>query len=1027
MADLTGPFGASTGARQITLQASSSAVPFCIGHAFKQGDVPTGSTVALDSGSLQATVKNRWADGSIKFAVLAGQVTVTPNAPTTLPLRVVSTTPLPAALTTTALKATSVTASVGCGAFGTVSWATTDWGSPFMTWVSGPVMSSWIYRKPVGSDPHLVAWLEVRLFASGAVEVLPWIENGYLLVAGPTNKSATYTFSLGGTQRFSGAIDLKHHQRTPLIGDSSLSYWLGSDPGVTIRHDAKYLQATELVPTYSATVSASASVVAGLVSSYTPLQAGNIVYQDDSMPGTGYQPPIGLLPEHDVLYLTADVAQAFAAVVRNGFSAGRYGLHYRDESTNRPLRFSVYPTLSLRDSQGFKDNGGSTTSSYAPATTGGNPPTWDVAHSPSVGFMAYLLTGRFYFMEEVQFATTTNYLGNGDNSQLRTGSQGLVQTCTDAWQTRSCAWDWRTRVQALAVTPDDDVLLRSEFIASVEANAAFFHSRYVAQVNNPYGWVMPGESGYDGTTSLGASWQQDFVTAAFGYSLGLGLPIAAAAASKLAAFFQWKAKSIVMRLGPQSGFWYINAAPYLVKISATAQPDYVGGTGPWFATDAQVYAATYTPAPSYLGATEGVLAGEIVPGDRAQWGNLMPAIAYAVRYAVPGAQAAYSRLTGASNYAALATAFNGNPVWSVKPAAIPITYTVASGSAVNAGRYSWMPRKLWEWVAIPNTNNSGTSFDQYSGIAFKPSTAELIIAAAGGHRYDENSVRSCSLLSDSPAWVMRIAPSGTYPQALNSNGRAYNPDGKPAARHTYGYIHYIPQTDRVVMCGAYGLFETALTSKQVDAVNVSTWTWDAEGRNPDIPAGGGYGVGIDNAGLIYVTGNKLWNDQTRTWGTHPLFTSTTRFPVELDTSRNRLFCLMWGNSQGNGSGIDAISCDIVSGQTTAITLIGPAIAQFIADAPAYPGMTYDECNDEFVFCVGNVGGEGRFYRIKPNAGNTWLIRLQQVGSSSATPPSAPLGGGFSNGINKRLFYSSKLRGLVLAAQQNSNIYFMRTA
>src|ERR1051325_11087637 len=79
-------------------------------------------------------------------------------------------------------------------------------------------------------------------------------------------------------------------------------------------------------------------------------------------------------------------------------------------------------------------------------------------------------TGRWYFMEEVQFATTCNYLGNGDNAALRTGSQGLVQTCVDAWQTRSCAWDWRARVQALCVTPDADTALRNEFIASAQYN-----------------------------------------------------------------------------------------------------------------------------------------------------------------------------------------------------------------------------------------------------------------------------------------------------------------------------------------------------------------------------------------------------------------------------------------------------------------------------------------------------------------------------------------------------------------------------
>ena len=32
-------------------------------------------------------------------------------------------------------------------------------------------MSSWVYRKQVGSDAHLVAWMEVRLYVAGAVEL----------------------------------------------------------------------------------------------------------------------------------------------------------------------------------------------------------------------------------------------------------------------------------------------------------------------------------------------------------------------------------------------------------------------------------------------------------------------------------------------------------------------------------------------------------------------------------------------------------------------------------------------------------------------------------------------------------------------------------------------------------------------------------------------------------------------------------------------------------------------------------------
>jgi hypothetical protein len=649
----------------LTSATSNAAAPFVLGHAFKRGDVPAGSQLVGSIANLQVTPKNAWPDGSLKFAVVAGRAALTANTPLAVALSL-GTPAASTALTTADLKATGITAAIGTDTFGSASWSGVDWDAPFMAWVSGPEMSSWIYRKPVGSDVHLVGWLEVRLFAGGAVEVLPWIENGYILVAAPTNKLANYTFSLGGTQRFGASIDLKHHQRTVLINGTELAYWLGTDPGVTARADRAYLQASELVPSYSAQVANGAAVVVALVTSYEPLQAGNFNYDSDAMASPGYQDPIGLLPQHDVLYLTSDAPATYGAVVRNGYSAGRWGIHYRDESTGRPLKFSDYPHLNIRDSQGFKDNGASTTGQYTPVVSGGNPPQWDIAHSPSVGYLAYLLTGRWYFMEEVQFATATNYLGNGDSSILRDGTKGLVQPCLGAWQTRSTAWDWRARVQALCVTPDADTALRAELIASVESNITHFHGRYVAQSNNPQGWLIGGAY-TSGALNVGAPWMEDFVTAAFGYSISLGLPISSTASTKLAAFFQWKAKSVIMRLGPQGAFWYINADPYTMPVSPSTTPDFVTGTGPWYNSDAELYAAAFTPPTPWMGSTEGVLAGEIMPGERALWGNLLPAISYAVRHGVPGANTAYARLIGATNYSNLSSAFDQHPVWSVQP------------------------------------------------------------------------------------------------------------------------------------------------------------------------------------------------------------------------------------------------------------------------------------------------------------------------------------------------------------------------
>jgi hypothetical protein len=142
-----------------------------------------------------------------------------------------------------------------------------------------------------------------------------------------------------------------------------------------------------------------------------------------------------------------------------------------------------------------------------------------------VGYLAYLLTGRFYFMEEVQFAAIANHLnvtdwirGGGERgapAQGFTGASGI----TTGQQVRGNAWWLRSLAQALAVTHDEDTGLQGEFKSAVESTVNWYHARYVAQSNNPFGFVRP-DVDYGGFNFWrGSPWQQDFFTGAVGFAL----------------------------------------------------------------------------------------------------------------------------------------------------------------------------------------------------------------------------------------------------------------------------------------------------------------------------------------------------------------------------------------------------------------------------------------------------------------------------------------------------------------------------
>lgn len=654
-----------------TLRVSSSStgtgLPFSAGYAFKQGDIPSGKYIGASNGNLrgfQSAVKNRWRDGSVKFAVLSGLIDLQANVEQTLSIGWTDSAPVGSALTIADLKATGVSASISFGSYGAASWSGNGWDAPFLSPVSGAQMSSWVFRQPIGADPHLVAWIEVRLYRGGAVEILPWVENGFLLRAAPDVRSGTATFAVNGATRFTGNLTLYSHTRAVLGSGQVLSHWLNGDPGVSFRHDMGYLQLTGLVPAYRGVTPSSANLWSRMSTSYTPLALHNF---PTTMGSAGYDPSIGPLPEWDVVYMTSGGdRRAWLAVQINGYAAGRYGFHFRDETTNRAPRLSAFPNLVLDGSSGISDTSASSTNQYTPVQSGGAAPRFAGSHMPSIAYMAYLVTGRWYFMDEMQLLSSAMFLKQ--HNQARGYTQGIIHSWGGANTTRGAAWILRALASTAVMTPDEDEPMKSEYVGSIQYNIDFHHARYVAQPNNPLGLMQPYSDYTPGDGKIdSAAWMEDFLTWSFGNFKAVQA-YGAAYDVKVDQFLAWKYRSIVGRLGVnQAGNWsYRDAAAYTVPYAPSETVDWTGGTGPWYNNWGEAFTAagrTYTSG--------NTLQGGYIDGDglaTSYWGNLQPAIAYAVEQGAAGALDAYNRMVSASNWASAATYFNTQtPVWSVRP------------------------------------------------------------------------------------------------------------------------------------------------------------------------------------------------------------------------------------------------------------------------------------------------------------------------------------------------------------------------
>lgn len=717
------------------------------GQPFVMGQVPAGTGVVVGGAdAYQVTPKSFHPDGSVAFAVVAGIATVAANAPKVLTLST-GTASTGTARTTAMLKATGIAVSLTTGARGSAVFAanSADWDNPQAmvpgqpAWVSGHVMSMWRYRKQVGTDAHLVLWLEVALYSNGDVEVFPWIENGYLQVAGPTNRSDTYTLTIGGVQRFSQAIDLPHHCRTPLIGSSSpaggaeLSYWLGTQRRVRVKQQRSYLDKTQAVPAFMADVSFP-TWTGDTTATYQPLQQGQ--YRSFMSAG-GSSGAIGLVCRWHAAYLTSDDPVAYESMLRQDYSHGRYGIHYRDETTQRPIVVTDYPTLQVTADPAASPyhldplaSTGQGAFTYTPVPSGTNPPFYEQAHHPAPPYVSYIATGRPFFLEACQFAATCHYLQLGYG---RYGTDGILLN----WlmQRRQHAWTTRTLAMAVAASPNDDPV-RAGLAATLDKNIEFYNVRR----NNPFGILpQPGSTlrsnGDTRDMDRNQPFMADFYVSALGFAVGLRLGSDASHRTMLRENFEFSAKSTVMRFGgtgadewpvcdaagsPQ-GWVYSNGTQGdpndIASVFGSTPDDSFDihlGTGNFFANAGDCYAywqrqmvierraqdqlngASILPVDPGPRANPGVtlpLRGGFFPSATALWGNAMLALPYTVQHGAAGAAAAWQRLTSASNFGDLIAnaVANKTPEYMLAPAPVVTAGAVvapAVGTRENITRVS---------------------------------------------------------------------------------------------------------------------------------------------------------------------------------------------------------------------------------------------------------------------------------------------------------------------------------------------------
>ena len=638
------------------------ALPFTFGHVFREGDVPIGSVVRVGTNVTQCDIQNVWEDGSAKMAVLSTRMPLVDEVPTEYTLNIFAA-PSGPDLDEADLAAALVGHSfeVECGALGSVSLEDLVGTAALLrTRITGPIMSEFHYSASINT------WMRIfflaRVYPSGEAWARYTVQNGYIKVSG--THAETYDLKV----RVDGALvvdeaGMTQNHHTRVTG----AFWISADPHITPKHDTQYLRDTQLVPSYGWT-SPAESAFTGLSQTYTPMGLADL---PSAMGGAGYSPHIGVLPFWDALYITSNAdPRAYNAVIVNAESAGTYSIHYTDENTNRPYAFSDRPNLWTAGPDPVA------------SSTGGTAADADQAHQPSLGYTAYLITGDWHHMEELQYWCTWN--GFQQNYVTRQNVKYLLITSA----ARAVAWTTRNLACVTAITPDGDTL-QTEFANSWRSNVQYRWNQYIAgtettlrQYPNVLGAVnlYSGSGAGDAYTPgnymwTDAPWMQHFLGGALGFSFGLQVPQQDAdSRERQSEFMHFSFQHPVGMLGDASGRPYPYGGTYGNEYGPTATSNELLSQVMFFASwylewqQQKIFDGIPSDPPSTPGSpllgTSGSQPSQMATG---YWGNLHPAIAYAVQYNAVGAADAWARFTGASNYASGAATFNNTPQFGIIP------------------------------------------------------------------------------------------------------------------------------------------------------------------------------------------------------------------------------------------------------------------------------------------------------------------------------------------------------------------------
>ena len=524
------------------------------GQVFPAGEIPAGQSVqATASGTALATqtdVKRRYADGSVRHAILSVRLpatTVGASAKASVSMSLAATGSSPAGTSVTLASVNGSGSPVdyrveiyehGLKASGAATdesgktWTTTLKNAltgSVSQWISGPVATEWRARvAPVSAgSPHpgLRVVFDARYQSASQGRLSITLENVESSAArgDRTYDIRIYDATTGGTVLFS-QNNVVHYAHTRYRKVYYFGTGMKDIMGIA---DVARLKNARAIPNYAnITIPESA-----LSSNYLSWQLSNRgLYQPAlimaGMTTTGGRTDIGPLPGWTARALISGDPRMYQIMLDHADRAGMWSVHWRDSlksgataatadifSINDHPNFSLFNTSYAADSYvGSAHYNWHGDALPAPTLTFSTPAGWqqDDAHEPSLAYLPYIVTGDHYYLDELYFYAGWHLIHYGYDYR------GYDKGWYTGSVTREMAWKLRTAGHAAWIAPDTD-WQKSYFTDKLENSFTWYRANVMTTNTLGYWTGWSGFASYElpyspgGVTQVVSPWQHQFM------------------------------------------------------------------------------------------------------------------------------------------------------------------------------------------------------------------------------------------------------------------------------------------------------------------------------------------------------------------------------------------------------------------------------------------------------------------------------------------------------------------------------------